>query len=499
MENVFTFHHSCMGHLHVVKDIVCQDDSLSYQDDSCKIIVVSDGHGAASCCRSDVGSKVACTVAMDYLKSFATSMTEIWAEYPEELENFSREKNQEPRIRTLCTSMLAKWHQDVLKNLEEKPLTEEEYERSGNLGAQYREGKKLSHVFGATLLGALWMERYLVLLQQGDGRCNVFYADGTFDQPIPWDARCHENVTTSLCDDDAHLAIRFSVIDLTKKSVIAVFLGSDGVEDSYRTMEGNYNFYKQQLIEMHKMNFDPEKLSKYFQKFLPEFSKSGSGDDVSVAGILLKKEMVQFVPTYEKDLKAYELTEVLKLVSDKVNSMERKHSFLEENRIKSHEAFTEYRKYHADYSDYVRQRDEIQEKLDKINGIVREKKPESLDLSEKNTDSVIDSEVKPESTIIALPRTDEEWNQEQIQEDMSKLGEKLSKSNRSAEELTLAVQETDKVDAMEKTPPERNENKGSTVTKEGVVLKESIKDFTQRPVEYENFKDETKKDEVKKD
>ena len=39
---------------------------------------------------------------------------------------------------------------------------------------EYDRGERLEHIYGTTLIAGLLTESYLLLIQQGDGRCVVF-------------------------------------------------------------------------------------------------------------------------------------------------------------------------------------------------------------------------------------------------------------------------------------------------------------------------------------
>jgi hypothetical protein len=198
------------------------------------------------------------------------------------------------------------------------------------------EPEQIAHIYGTTLIAALWLPECLILLQQGDGRCDVFYEDGSVDQPIPWDERCHENVTTSMCDSDAAASFRSCVIDRKETPVMACFLDCDGVEDAYHdsdeTMAGVHTFHKHlilKLLSMQEAEFD-----EYLEEFLPEFSAfgifgpTGSGDDVSVAGIVDREAAGQWKDRFSKDIRRYELEEELFQKENELKSKMRKHQIL---------------------------------------------------------------------------------------------------------------------------------------------------------------------------
>ena len=117
----------------------------------------------------------------------------------------------------------------------------------------------------------------------GDGKFVTVHNEGNgieFRQPIPWDERCFLNKTTSLCD--SHVLEEFRYCYQGDGSFPrAVFLGSDGMDDSYGDGDNLYNFYTQLFkIIIRKGN---EKALDELKKSLPIISKRGSKDDMSVA------------------------------------------------------------------------------------------------------------------------------------------------------------------------------------------------------------------------
>ena len=84
-------------------------------------------------------------------------------------------------------------------------------------------------------------DEYSFGLQIGDGKCVYIDADGKFSEPIPWDENCQLNVTTSICDSDAIDEFRYFV---TENTPTAVFIGSDGIDDSYASDEELYALYR---------------------------------------------------------------------------------------------------------------------------------------------------------------------------------------------------------------------------------------------------------------
>ena len=359
MGQVYTFHKTVRGHLHVMNEFPCEDSSASYsaEDGKYHIAIVADGHGSKSCFRSDYGSEAAANVALECLRQFAEATLAS-----EEIENrfykdmFSNPRYRQMTIRRLTDTILAGWHDRVLDNYKSDPPSVEEM---GESAAEYESGKNIAHIYGTTLMAALQMPKCLVLVHQGDGRCDVFYTDGSVDQPIPWDSRCEDTATTSLCDEDAADSFRSAVLDLSEKPVMACYLGCDGVEDAYRDtyeglggshilMGGVHTFYKDltcQLSKMGQVEFEGS-LEAMLSDFSTngKFSRSGSGDDVSVAGIIDIEAIQQFISKFEYDIKCYALEEDLFWKEDELRGKTRKHGILKKRLDEAQAALSEAQK-----------------------------------------------------------------------------------------------------------------------------------------------------------
>lgn len=102
-------------------------------------------------------------------------------------------------------------------------------------------------------------------------------------EPVPNDERCFLNMTTSLCDPDAATEFRFCGGNKDNMPV-AIFLGSDGIDNSWGTEEALYNFY----IEVLKHCTSSAEVTRDLANALPKLSQAGSQDDMSVAAIVNK-------------------------------------------------------------------------------------------------------------------------------------------------------------------------------------------------------------------
>lgn len=341
MNNILAFHKSVQGSNHIAWGRPCEDASGSYANPEKHyyVVAVSDGHGADECYRADKGSKIAVEIAMKNLQELAEKMTRT----PEQEARFYQDilggvRYQQMTMRHLTDVIHAEWVDRVREDLQTNAPTEEELAPlQEKKKKNYAQSDRPEQVYGCTLMAALWMQKCLLLIHQGDGRCDVFYTDGTVNQPIPWDSRCVGTQTTSLCDDDAEPSFRSCVIDFQKKPVMACYLGCDGVEDAYRDSEENmagvHTFYKGLTYEA--AHRTPEQLDAYLAEMLPRFSctglynMSGSGDDVSVAAIVDTDAIRPFTAGFLRDTQVYTAKEDVFWKEDAVRSKIRKHGILQ--------------------------------------------------------------------------------------------------------------------------------------------------------------------------
>lgn len=345
MNKYFVFNKTVQGHLHIMKNRPCEDSSVSYvaKDNQYFIAIVADGHGSNSCFRSQSGSTIATMVTLEALKKFADyhlmkDENGFYTETDEFVKILKSERSKKHLIKQLTDSIVSDWYQVITDDISNHPLTDDEINSAESDYADlYRRGLKLNHIYGTTLIAVLVMQNYVILLQQGDGRCDVFYSDSTVNQPIPWDERCFDVYTTSMCDDDVDTSMRSTIIDIREKPVVACYIGSDGVEDSFRTMDGTHNFYMQLST---KIIDDQEHFIEYLDSFLPKFSESGSGDDVSVAGVVNIEQVKELYSCYKNRVEAYQLSETKIQIKAKIDSMSRKHGILQSRLKKELEELT---------------------------------------------------------------------------------------------------------------------------------------------------------------
>lgn len=331
------FNKTVRGYSHILKDTECEDSSLIYVDknDLYKILVVADGHGDSACFRSGRGSKMVAEVALEMLKKCAETYLDISDISDEVIESYTVDNKKikkhlnDQEIRHLSDTIIGKWNEVVKEDLEKDAIREDELVGCREYTNHYMCGRYLNHIYGTTLIAALFIGDYILFLHQGDGRCEVFFEDGRVEQPVPWDDRCIANATTSMCDGDVRESVRHYVINIKENPVIACFLCSDGVEDSYKNnddQEGTHTFFRELIDKICTMNED--EFEQYLDEYLPVFSEKGSLDDVSIAGYIEKDKFEKYLDIYKNLNEAYYLNEDLYICENKINSQKRKHEFL---------------------------------------------------------------------------------------------------------------------------------------------------------------------------
>ena len=266
-----------LGFNHKKSGKVCEDYSFSFSDKEMRIIVVADGHGSNNYPRAQLGSEYAAKSAIKMIKEFIVNVDPSYVN-PSDPSHIST-KTQNELFRQLEASILKHWHSKVNAHFNKNPLSEKELESvSEKHKEQYLKGEKIAKAYGTTLIAFAITEKYSFGLQIGDGLCVTFDDQLSANTPIPEDEKCFLNVTTSICDDDAIDEFRHCVYT---DYPTAVFLGTDGIDDSYSSKEQLFEVYRSMLSLYAK--YDEKKASTEIKEYLPYISRKGSGDDVSIA------------------------------------------------------------------------------------------------------------------------------------------------------------------------------------------------------------------------
>lgn len=302
-DNIFAFSATETGYNHTRINKVCEDASDFYDDEKMHICVVADGHGSDNYPRTEFGSKFAVDAAIKNVIEFVNTA--------EKSQVINDAENNFERMNQLAKSILRSWYESVEEDYNKKPFTEKELEKvSDKYKNRYLseniEERKVEKAYGCTLIIYVIIDDYSFGMQIGDGKCVLIDENGQFLEPIPWDDDCQLNVTTSICDDDAIDEFRFYISD---KMPTAVFIGSDGIDDSYANEEELYALYRS-ILKIFIEHGDEVGKSE-IREYLPVLTKCGSGDDVSMGLIINQKRAKSISSVFEMQIEVFKLTEEL--------------------------------------------------------------------------------------------------------------------------------------------------------------------------------------------
>lgn len=452
--DVFT--QSVQGYGHIKRKQACEDYGIKKETHIGKIFAVADGHGDRNCPRSQIGSRLICEICVSELDTFSKNVEhEGW------VEKLFNENEVEALIRQLILSIFGKWVCAVNDHHEHNPLSEDEYSSADEYAEQYRRGEKIEHIYGTTLICGLITDQYLLLMQQGDGRCVVFDKDGNASQPVPWDDRCFANVTTSLCDPDAVQSCRYHIIDLSQNPIIACVMGSDGVEDSFSTFDKMYVYYRQLLIYACKKGTTA--LEKQLLNTLPAFSENGSGDDTTISGIIDIKQTKKFVKKFEKENSLVEIDDDIRIADNRIVSMSAKLSFLKK---KYEDALLKYTNEKQNYDDVCAEYSDVTEKLAELDTAKIKIDFFDFDITiMKSNDGVIEDQAE---SVKEEDEQDEEPRSRKKIKQLRKTQQELEKHKEEAQKK-LALAEADKIQVEAEYLPYKEKYDALICVKEDAV------------------------------
>lgn len=281
MSKFKAFHVRETGASHLKNGKSCQDYAVSSDGREFAVALVCDGHGGDKYFRSERGSRIAGEQTMEAICEFMRNRFRKSQGGIKVVDTLLA--NPENFMRQLAANIIFRWREAIVSDYNNEPFSEQEMDI---LTDKERTALLLDDgwvtAYGTTLIAAVRAKTFWFGLHIGDGKCVTVSHKGEFLQPIPWDDKCFLNVTTSLCDTEA--LSRFRYFFASENLPDAIFLGTDGVDDTFGTDDSLHNFYKTvlKLFEENGMGKGKEEL----QAYLPKLSAKGSQDDISIAGIL---------------------------------------------------------------------------------------------------------------------------------------------------------------------------------------------------------------------
>lgn len=242
------------------------------------VLCVSDGHGGAKYCRSDVGSRLAVDVGVEALREFLAGH--------EGVANLSIVKRSAEE--KLTQTIARRWREAVAAHVAEHPLTaDEESLLAGRAAgkavppAESGGARARGHIaYGATLLAAVVAPQFVLYLQLGDGDILAVSGRGEVTRPLSGDDRLFANETTSLCSNEAWRDFRVSFQVSSGEPPALIMLSTDGYANCFRDDAG---FLKvgSDLLELMRAD-GVESVAESLEVWLEDASRAGSGDDITL-------------------------------------------------------------------------------------------------------------------------------------------------------------------------------------------------------------------------
>ena len=333
------FHYSCEGESHKAINKVGQDYSSTSIIDDLAVAIVCDGHGGDRYFRSNIGSQCAVDATLEAVTFFVEKVGDSLFKGKKytavgptsSLKDAEDLSEADSAFRQLFSSIIYKWNEKIKAHAKSEPLTE--WEKT-NVPQQYLDEFLQSETFekhyGCTLMTYVQTSKYWFAFHIGDGKCISFQKDPIWKEPIPWDEKCFLNETTSLCDNSPIDEFRYCY-EGDGNFPIAVMLGSDGIDDSFGETTNLVNFYIQVLKMLAKEGVESTKASVI--ETLPQLSKIGSKDDMSVACVFnldQVKENINLYIRYQIDRTNKDLNDIEEKINHLKNRIDSLASFYDE-------------------------------------------------------------------------------------------------------------------------------------------------------------------------
>lgn len=317
------------------------------------LVCVSDGHGSSPHFWSDKGAEFAIQAAVELLaasidkvldamdaseykkanKNLAKSYVKRWNrkcfEYlcSVDLDDLKEKvKELEARETDIAKIYLDELHdlkklaKDFNEIVSKNPmLTEENQKEIGNLVNEFSK-LSLKEIFGCTSV-VYFQEKdssKWYAFKIGDSDLFVDFGDG-FSKPIKDDPKCFLNETTSLCNSKASDSFCFPEEQFLDKVPVSVFASTDGVSNSFSSEEYLSRFYSQIQFSFDE---DGEFIGERdIKNYIPELSERGSGDDVSIAGIVVYDNSIEARTKRRENAKVLADTYFKNQEWDKINTV----------------------------------------------------------------------------------------------------------------------------------------------------------------------------------
>jgi serine/threonine protein phosphatase PrpC len=219
------------------------------------VVAVADGHGSALHPRSGEGARAAVEIAVALLGDWLRTapFTDTGEALPQRI--------------------VAAWRRLIEQHLVEHPLVEQPTLAEA----------EIHELYGTTLLAVGAYRGKVLCLQIGDGDILALTADGTQFKPLADSLDCIENLTDSLCQEDAVGRFRLAQLD---SNVELLLLATDGYGNSYENDADFEEIGPDYLALLRRVGVN--RVAAGLPGWLAEVTRTGSGDDITL-GLLWRQ------------------------------------------------------------------------------------------------------------------------------------------------------------------------------------------------------------------
>ena len=266
------------GSSHVRSGLPNQD-AIEYwasPDGNTAVLAVADGHGSALCFRSEVGSRVAVTTAVESCRKFAMTV---------------RSGESVPAIADRARAVLAEeltesWRAAVASNLAAKPFAPAEWACLAALEGWKGQQLVQRHpelAYGSTILAVVATTTYVLCMQLGDGDILFVDCEGDTRRALPKDRQLMPRQTASLWRRDAAAKFRVHVQDGSNDLPVLVFAATDGYAESCKSEHELMEVGQHYLAVVRNAGLNG--LEHQLKSFLDQASGTGTADDTTIGFI----------------------------------------------------------------------------------------------------------------------------------------------------------------------------------------------------------------------
>ena len=175
-----------------------------------------------------------------------------------------------------------KWQDLTVRDWHTHPFSPDELEtlekKAGTTARQAVEANPVL-AYGATLLGVVVTETFILYLQLGDGDILAVSATGQVERPVPKDERLLGNETTSLSGEQAWRDFQVCFQVMANPPAL-ILLSTDGYANSFRD-EAGFSKVGSDLLDLLRSE-GVDRVNASLKPWLAEASQIGSGDDITL-------------------------------------------------------------------------------------------------------------------------------------------------------------------------------------------------------------------------